>query len=443
MSFRRSATYALVILFIINVLNFFDRQILGAVAEPVRKEFGFGDKEMGLINTAFTLLYGFVGVPLGRLADKATRTRLLVGGVFFWSLMTAATGMARNTWQLVAARLGVGVGEAVCAPAGSSLIGDLFPATKRARALAIFMMGLPIGIALSYAVSGWIARQYGWRPSFYAAGVAGLLCMATAWVINEPERGTVEAHGIGMKKREGSPYKLVFSNPTMRWIILSGVLLNFNMYVVGSFLAAFTIRFYKIDIQTAGLILMFVHGLSGMPGLWLGGVLGDGIGKQRANGRMLLGTIASLLTVPLTFFALYYAAHSLFVFSLLMGVGIGLMYVYYSTVYSTIHDVIEPALRGTAMALYFFAMYLCGAAFGSTVVGFLSDYFSEQAALAAGVDITNKLALEPFRAAGLHSALYSLPIIAALLTLVLYAGSRTVTQDMKKLQDWMRQQSGQ
>src|SRR5437773_8254427 len=130
------------ILFAINTMNFFDRQMLGAVGEPIRKEWGLSDSALGALGTAFTLLYAFVGVPFGRLTDRTKRTRLLSMGVFVWSLMTAVSGAALSFWQLFAARLGVGVGEASCAPAATSLIGDLFPAIRRAMALSIFMLGL-------------------------------------------------------------------------------------------------------------------------------------------------------------------------------------------------------------------------------------------------------------------------------------------------------------
>ena len=129
---RSNAWFALWVLFAINAINFFDRQILGAVGEPIRKEWGLSDSTLGALGTAFTLLYAFVGVPFGRLTDKAKRTWILSAGVFVWSLMTVASGFARNFWQLFVFRLGVGVGEASCAPAATSLIGDLFPASRRA-----------------------------------------------------------------------------------------------------------------------------------------------------------------------------------------------------------------------------------------------------------------------------------------------------------------------
>ena len=166
--------FALIVLFAINTLNFFDRQILGAIGEPIRKEFGLDDSSLGLLGTAFTLLYAFVGVPLGSLADKFGRKRILSVGVFVWSLLTAGTGLVQNFGQMFALRLGVGVGEASCAPAANSLIGDLFPASRRAKALAIFMLGVPVGLALSFAISGSVAKQYGWRAAFFVAGIPGI-----------------------------------------------------------------------------------------------------------------------------------------------------------------------------------------------------------------------------------------------------------------------------
>ncbi len=436
---RSNAWFALWVLFAINAMNFFDRQILGAVGEAVRKEWGLSDGALGALGTAFTLLYAFVGLPLGRLADRTGRKWILSVGVFVWSLTTAASGLAGNFWQLFVLRLGVGVGEASCAPAATSLIGDLIPANRRAKALSFFMLGLPVGIALSFAVSGTIARSYGWRPAFYVAGIPGLLCASAVLFVREPKRGATEMHNIGGRKRAGSPYRLVLSTPTMRWLIISGALHNFNMYAIGSFITPYLMRYHGSDIRSANFISMVVYGLAGAPGLILGGVLADAVMKRRANGRLLVGALAILGSVPFIFLALGRAGGDTLGFMLLMGIGCALMYAYYSTVYSTIQDVIEPGLRGTAMALYFFAMYVLGASLGPYGTGLMSDFFTARAAGAAGVTNMTQQALEPFRAAGLHNAMYIIPILGALLTIVLIAASRTVTNDMEKLQRWMRE----
>jgi MFS family permease len=430
--------FALWVLFAINALNFFDRQIIGAVGEPIRKEFGLSDSALGALNTAFTLIYAFVGLPLGRLADRYSRKKILAVGVFFWSLMTAASGLARSFWQIFALRLGVGVGEATCAPAATSLIGDYFQTGKRAKAMSIFMLGLPVGLALSFAVSGWVAKNYGWRAAFLVAGLPGILCVLLVLFVKEPARGAVETVNVGTQKREGSPYKLILSSPTMIWLILSGALHNFNMYALGGFITPYLMRHHNLDIAEANYVAMIVYGLLGAPGLLLGGFIGDWAKRRRPDGALLLCSLAILLSIPFFFFSIGIASGEYIAFSALIGTSCALMYFYYSIVYSTISDVTEPALRGTAMAVYFLAMYLLGASLGPWIIGIISDYFTQQAAVAAGVTEFTAKTLEPFRAAGLRSAMYLVPVLSTLLMLVLFAASRTVTKDVEKIQNWMR-----
>src|SRR5262245_48291996 len=128
------AVYALIVLFAINLMNFFDRQIIGGVGEGIRREWALSDTALGLLGTVFTLLYAVVGLPLGRLSDRKERRKILAAGVCAWSVLTAASGIARNFTQLIVARLGVGVGEATCSPATTSLLGDFFGSARRARA---------------------------------------------------------------------------------------------------------------------------------------------------------------------------------------------------------------------------------------------------------------------------------------------------------------------
>jgi predicted MFS family arabinose efflux permease len=454
-----SASFALVVLFAINMMNFFDRQLIGGVGEGIRRELALSDTALGLLGTVFTLLYAVVGLPLGRLSDRTARKRILSGGVFVWSLLTALSGVARTFSQLIVARLGVGVGEATCSPASTSLIGDLFPTSSRARAVAIWMLGLPIGLGLANGAGGWILQNWGWRNAFYVAAVPGVLCAILALGIREPERGKVETHTVGDRKRDGNPYLLVLSIPTMLWIIVSGALHNFNMYALGAFVSPFLVRFHHMNFLDAGWLAAAVYGFSGIVGLAGGGALADRLYRERVDGRLIVGTAAIVICAPFMFLGLIRPRGDVWGFALLMGTGCGVMYAYYATVYSTIHDVVEPALRGTAMALYFCAMYLLGASLGPVGTGLASDYFTFQAASAAGAvqplpfgalmaaELRSLVgeskgfdlrALEPFRAEGLHTAMYIVPVLAALLALVLFAASRTVRKDVGRLQAWMR-----
>lgn len=436
---RRYAWFALFILFVINTVNFFDRLVIGAVGEPIRKEFGLSDASLGLLSTAFTLLYAFVGLPFGRLADKISRRKILSIGVFVWSLLTAASGLAQNFWQLFALRLGIGVGEASCAPAATSLIGDLFPAEKRARAMSIFMLGLPIGIALSFAVSGSVAQAYGWRAAFFVAGIPGILLAAAALLIREPIRGSSETAGAEPNTHKGSPYRLVLASPTMLWLILSGAIHNFCLYALSSFMTPYLMRFHGLEIRDASLIAMLVNGIFTLPGLLLGGVVGDGAKRFRPDGGLLVVAAATLLSVPLFVAAVMAESEQTTLFLVTMGGAFALMYFYYSVTYATIADITPPENRGTAMSIYFMAMYLLGGALGPYVVGMASDYFTRKAAAAAGVIELSTVALEPFRAAGLRSAMYIVPVLCIVLAAIMFAASRAVRKDDQKVNGSVRE----
>ena len=170
----------------------------------------------------------------------------------------------------------------------------------------------------------------------------------------------------------------------MLWIIVSGALHNFNMYALGAFVSPFLVRFHHMTFVSAGWVAACVYGFSGIGGLTIGGWLADRLYAKRVDGRLIVGTAAIVICTPLMFLGLGRPAGDVLGFALLMGLGVGVMFAYYSTVYSTIHDVVEPSLRGTAMALYFFAMYVLGASMGPVGTGLASDYFTFQKASAAG-----------------------------------------------------------
>jgi MFS family permease len=427
----QGAKYALSVLFAINALNFYDRQVLGAVGEEVRREWTLSDSSLGLLNTAFTLLYAVVGLPLGHWADRGRRTYLLAGGVVAWSVLTVLCGASRSFAQLFLLRLGVGVGEATCAPAATSLIGDLYASHRRARAMSIFMLGLPVGLAASFFVSGLIVSRFGWREAFLVAGAPGLVCAVAVVLIREP--GRVVSSDLGQDSLRGvAGIRFVLSIPTLWPIVLSGALFNFCIYAIGGFLVAYLRRYHELDPWRSNLASTVAFGLSGIPGLLVGGWLADRAARHRHEGRLWLGALSMLLAAPPWLWALRQPAGSMFAVTAWISVGCGLMYLYYSTVYPTIQEVVEPGRRGIAMAVYFCAMYLVGASFGPWLLGRLSDHFTVRAALAGGVVNVSAQALEPFRAEGLHRAMGIIPALLAAVALVLWAASLTVARDARR-----------
>jgi len=459
---RPRLAFTLLVLLGINTMNFYDRQVLGAVGEPVKNQWRLSDAELGALGTAFILLYAVVGVPLGHWADIGRRKIILAAGVTLWSVLTSLSGLAWSFASLFILRLGVGVGEASCAPAANSLLGDLFPSGRRARAISLFMLGLPVGLGLSFAVSGMIARHWGWRQALFVAGLPGLVLGLLTFGIPEPQRGAAEHQAIGAARRKGSPVLAVLRIPTMWWIILSGALHNFNMYALGHFLSPLLMRYHGLGVDVAGWISAVVYGFGGGLGVLFGGWVCDRIVKHRISGRLEVAALALLVSLPCLFLSLQPSRGHFWATAAWLLPGCMCLYVYYSGVYAAVQDIVEPALRGTAMALYFCAMYLLGAALGPYATGLISDYFAHRALAATADAVPTPVALlsaspqagmpahlpwAPILLAhqqarfavaeGLHDAMYVVPLLDGLLVLVLLAASRTVKRDYENLQKWM------
>jgi predicted MFS family arabinose efflux permease len=421
---NRRATYSsLGILVAVNVLNFYDRHVIGALTEPIRKEFGLSDSQVGLIGSAFIWLYAIVGLPLGRIADSASRKKLLAGGMLVWSLLTGMAAMATNYTMLLLSRLGFAVGEAVVAPAATSWIGDLFPATGRSRPLALFMLGVPIGGALSYFFSGPVAQAYGWRTAMVLAAAPALLLIPLLLRLSEPARGAAEAQPEASSRTSRAA---ILRIPTMWWIIASGALLNFNMYAIGTFLPAFLSRIHHLTLANSGIATGIVFAVGGVTGGLVAGRIGDRIIKTRENGRMLTAAAISVIGAPIGYLGI--GAGDAYLAIALIAAAYGTLNAYYGLVYSAIQDIVAPAMRGTAMAIYFMAMYFCGASFGPLLTGKLSDWMAHRAAAAAG----SATVTEVFKAIGLQQAMFVIPVLSLLLGVVLYCGSRTIAADMRK-----------
>jgi MFS family permease len=216
--------------------------------------------------------------------------------------------------------------------------------------------------------------------------------------------------------------------PTLWWIIASGALINFNMYAIGTFMPALLGRIHGLKVGPAGIATGILYITGGIAGGLLAGWIGDRIIHKRKNGRMLACAMISLAGAPFAYFGALQPKGALIAAVALWTVAYGSLNSYYGLVYSSIQDIVAPAQRGATMALYFMAMYLCGASFGPLLTGKLSDHFARRAADAAGSTTITDAA----RALGLQQAILAVPICSVLLALVLYMGSRTIAADIAK-----------
>jgi MFS family permease len=422
---KNTLWFSVVVLFAINILNFYDRQVPGALVEPMRKEFHLNDTQIGLLGSAFIWIYAIVGVPLGRIADFVSRKKLLAWGVVIWTALTASAGLANTYALLLFSRVGVGVGEAACAPTATSWLGDLFPADKRSRVLALFMLGVPVGGALGFFFSGPLAQAYGWRAAMVFAAVPALLLVPALLMLEEPRRGASELHPAPLARRS---MWYVLSIPTFWWIIASGALLNFNAYAFATFLPAFFSRVHGLSLAGSGIATGIVYLAGGVSGGAVAGYLGDSIVHHRKDGRLLYAAVLALVAIPFAFAGILRPAGSLYLAVTFLALTYASLTTYYGLVYSAIQDMVAPNLRGSAMAIYFMAMYMCGASFGPLLTGKLSDVLAHRAAALAGFTAVT----EAFRATGLQQAMLIIPVLCSALSLVLYMGSRTITRDIRK-----------
>jgi MFS family permease len=398
----KSVGPALAVLFLVNVLNYYDRQTLAAILEPLRHEFFLSDTQLGGLFTLFTVVFALAGLPLGRLADTHSRRGLLAAGIAVWTGLTGLAGLATSYSLLLGTRLGVGIGEAVCTPAATSWIGDLVPASRRARAMAGFMMAVPVGIMLSSAIGGAVAQAHGWRMALVVAAIPGLVLVPAVLWLREPARPRPEVGGNGSRALPA----------VFWWIAASGAVVNFALYSFSTFLPAFLTRYHGMSVSQAGIWTGMGSGISGILGALAAGLLGD-----RVKNRLYLAAGASFLAAGPVYAALGMPAGSGGSAVWLAMTGYGLLQMYYGLVYAAIQDVVAPAVRGRAMAVYFVVTYLGGASWGPLLTGRLSDLLARRSRLAA----------EASRAVGLHDAMYVIPALAVLLAAVLWMAGRRQT----------------
>ena len=424
-----NAWRVLFLLFLANLFNFFDRLIPAVVTEPIRKEWGLSDTEIGLVFSAFTVVYAIAGLPLGRMADTGSRKKLMGWGLLVWSLLTGATGLAWNYVSFFAVRLFVGVGEASYAPAATSMIGDLFPANKRSRAIGVFMLGLPVGVVLAFFTVGWMVQYFGsWRAPFFVARVPGVLLALFMFSIREPARGAAEAKPVSQEKID-NPIRKVLRIPTLWALIGAAIALNMASYATNSFLVPLVMRYFQLPLQTAAMTVGIIVGVSGLVGLTVGATVADKMQQVNERARLVYGAVSMFGAALLCWLALRSGTSEYKAFVALFALGWLLQYNFYNCAYPAIQDVVEPRLRATAMAVFFAVFYVLGGSVGPVLAGAMSDSAAKAAMIAAGATQMT----DQFRGIGLREALIMVPIALLVTGIAMLVAARTFSADAKAM----------
>jgi MFS family permease len=368
--------YTLAILTMVYTFNNVDRRVVSIVFEPIKKEFGLSDGQLGLLSgLALGAPLALAVVPMGLLADRVNRRNMLAGVLFVWSVLTAAAGMAGSYFVLVATRMVVGAAEAGSSPAAISVISDIFPPRRRTGASAIYQSGNTIGALLCLIVGGYAVAHYGWRAAFFIAGVPGMvLAMLVLFTLKNPVRGAMDAPSAADQARGfKAAAAFILGNGAILHMVFAPSLLSAGNTGIMSWAVSFLIRQHGFDVQQAGLAVALSQALGAGAGLVFSGLISDritggapkriitiilaclGITIVAAVGFIMAPTTLSCLTA----FAFYSMACYNFI-------GLG---------YGALLNLTPVPLRGTVLGVELVATNLVGYAGGPVVVGFLSDAF--------------------------------------------------------------------
>ena len=363
----------LALLLLAYVFNFLDRQILAILKIPIKAELGLSDTQLGLMGgIAFASLYSTLAIPIARYADRGRRVAVISTSVAVWSGFTALCGAAGNFWQLFAARMGVGIGEAGGVAPSYALIADYFKPQRRARALAIFSLGIPIGSAIGLYFGGWIATVLDWRWAFALIGLAGIpVALSVRRFIPEPPLGATDRSSGATDPGFGQVMKLLLSKPSF-WLLSFGAASgSICGYGLGFWLPTFFTTSLGLPLDQLGYYFGTIVLVGGMLGIWLGGWLGDRLGGARPGAYALVPGIAFLLAAPLYLVALN--NESLWLGLLLYTIPYMLSLAWLGPVINAVQHLVPPAMRATASASMLLINNLIGIGFGTFIFGFLSD----------------------------------------------------------------------
>lgn len=359
-------------LLLVATWNYLDRATVGILQEPIKHEFGLSDFQLGLLGgPAFAFLYVLMGLPFARLAERCHRVRLIAGVFALWSLMTALCGAATSYLFLLLARAGVSVGEAGCTPGAHSLISDHFPPERRPWALAVYSSGLPLGVLLAALLGGAITERFDWRATFYLLGLSGLIfAVLFWWLVPEAPRVTP----VESTPRFSQAMRTLAGKPVIRHIATGTMVAALMGYSMSQYMTSFFIRSHSMSLGDATLHVALVNGAAGAVGIYLGGLLGNRMAKQRLGAAALVAAWGFIVAAPL--FAFGFLAENVALATVLLMLGTMAQLSYFGPAFAILHASVDPRMRATAIATVVLVTNLLGYGLGPPAVGALSDFFA-------------------------------------------------------------------
>ena len=362
------ARVVLAMLLLVYVFNFLDRQILGILAEPIKADLDLTDAQFGAIGgLAFALLYSVLGVPLALVADRWSRSGVIAGALVVWSGFTAACGMATGYWQLFLFRLGVGVGEAGGAAPSYALIADHFPPERRARALAVYSMGVPLGLAGGVLLGGYIAQLVEWRTAFLTVGLAGVaLALPFRLVVRDLPRAKAVA------ARPEAVFPILLRKPAFWLLAVSAGSSSLCGYGLALWTPSVLIRSYGFDLIGTGQFLGSLLLIGGTAGVFAGGWLADRLGRADRAWYARLPAIAWGVTVP--FFAAGLLSPSPWLAWPLLLIPNALGILWLGPITTAVQHLVPPPMRASAGGSFLLINNLLGLGVGPLLMGAASDW---------------------------------------------------------------------
>ena len=371
---RSLSTRVLLLLLLAYIFNFLDRQIVSILKIPIKAELGLTDTQLGLMGgIAFASVYSTLAIPIARYADRSGRRARVIGiSAAVWSLFTALCGLVGNFWQLFAARMGVGVGEAGGVAPSYALIAQHFPPSRRARALAVFSLGIPIGSALGLFFGGWLAETIDWRTAFVIIGLAGL---PVGWLIatRVPE---APAEAPVAPLADDTPRFLEVASELARkpsfWLLSFGAAsCSTAGYGLGFWLPSYFSESLGLSLGSIGSFFGTIVLIGGSAGIFLGGALADKLGGSRPYAYPLTPAVAFLFAAPI--YAAAMSVESLTAAWALFTVAYALSLTWLGPIVNAVQSLVDPPRRATASASFLLINNLIGIGFGTFIFGYLAD----------------------------------------------------------------------